>query len=246
MKMIKGTLPCGTTSPSPEIRCWIPDHNPEKTGLIIFPGGGYSTLADHEGAGYAEYFSKQGIACFVVTYRLGTQDFRHPAMLEDALAAIYTIRSKAAEFGIDPHKLGVLGSSAGGHLAACSLVLWNQYSCEIPLRPDFGILCYPVISSGEHTHGGSFRNLLGETPDPALLKQLSCEKQVSPETPPCFIWHTSDDPVVPVKNSLLFASALSRNKVPFELHIYPHGRHGLGLTAPFDWAADCLRWLGAL
>lgn len=243
---IQGTLPDNTTSPAPNIECWIPEQNPTKTGVIIFPGGGYAMHAGHEGAGYAEHFSKRGVACFVVTYRLGSQGFRHPAMLEDALSAIYTIRSKAAEFGVDPCRIGVMGSSAGGHLAASSLVLWNQYSCEISLRPDFGILCYPVISSGEFAHRGSFENLLGKNPDPSLLNRLSCEKQVSSETPPCFIWHTAEDAAVPVENSLLFASALNRNKVPFELHIYPHGHHGLGLSAPFDWASACLRWMTAL
>jgi acetyl esterase/lipase len=167
-------------------------------------------------------------------------------MLEDALAAVYTVRSNAKMFAVNPDKVGVMGSSAGGHLAASSLVLSNLYSCDKPLRPDFGILCYPVITSGEYAHRGSFSNLLGENPDAPLLKTLSCEQQVSPDTPPCFIWHTADDPGVPVENSLLFAAALSRSKVPFELHIYPHGAHGLGLNAPFPWADACLHWINAL
>lgn len=246
MKIIRGTLPCGTTNPNPELRCWIPENKTGMTGLIILPGGGYGGLADHEGAGYAEHFSKLGIACFVVTYRLGPQGFRHPAMLEDTLAAVYTVRSNAKALGVNPDKVGVMGSSAGGHLAASALVLSNQYPCDVKLRPDFGILCYPVISSGEHAHRGSFNNLLGEDPDAHLLKQLSCEQQVSPDTPPCFIWHTADDQTVPVENSLLFASALRRNNVPFELHIYPHGVHGLGLNTPFSWAEDCLRWMKSL
>lgn len=246
MKIIHGTLSCGTTNPNPEIRCWIPEQNPDGIGLIIFPGGGYGMHADHEGSGYAEHFSKLGIACFVVSYRLGPQGFRHPAMLEDALAAIYTIRSNAKKFGVNPDRIGVMGSSAGGHLAASAMILSKQYSCDIPLRPNFGILCYPVITSGEYTHRGSINNLLGENPDAHLLKLLSLEQQVSPDTPPCFIWHTADDQSVPFENSLLLASSLRRNNVPFELHVYPHGRHGLGLAAPFPWADACLQWISGL
>lgn len=211
---------------------------------MILPGGGYGDLAEHEGKGYAEYFSKAGIACFVVSYRLGSQGFRHPAMLEDALAAIYTIRSAAREYHVEPHHLGIMGSSAGGHLAAHTLVAWNQYKSDISLRPDFGILCYPVVTSqGPYAHTGSMLNLAGDSASPELLNELSCDKQVSAETPPCFLWHTGEDTGVPLENSILFASALRRHGVPFELHLYHKGEHGLGLGAPFDWAPECLRWM---
>ena len=244
MNTMRGRLPQGTTSPAPEITCWIPSRDPNGMGLIIFPGGGYGGLAEHEGKGYADYFSSHGVACFVVQYRLGSQGFRHPAMLEDALAAVCAVRGAAREFGMDPHKIGVMGSSAGGHLAAHALIAWDRYESPVPLRPDFGILCYPVITStGEFGHRGSMANLLGPNPSPAQLEAVSCEKHVTEHTPPCFIWHTAEDPGVPVENSLLFASALRKHKIPFELHVYAKGAHGLGLRAPFPWAEACLRWM---
>lgn len=244
MKVIKGTLDCGTTDPAPSIECWIPEENHTGIGLVILPGGGYSGLADHEGTGYAEHFSKAGIACFVVTYRLGPDGFRHPAMLEDALAAIYTIRTNAKEYAVNPDRIGIMGSSAGGHLAAHTLVSWDKYKSSISLRPDFGVLCYPVITSrGVHVNSGSIRNLTGEDTPEALLDEVSCEKHVTPETPPCFIWHTGEDACVPMENSMLFASELRRHGVAFELHLYEEGRHGLGLATTFQWEADCLRWI---
>jgi len=246
MKTIEGSLPAGTTAPAPEIQCWIPPGIRNGIGLVIFPGGGYSGLAEHEGKGYAEYFSQHGVACFVVKYRLASGGFKHPAMLEDAFAAISTVRGSAADFGLDPHRIGVMGSSAGGHLAAHSLIAWSQYENVISLRPDFGVLCYPVTtSSGEFCHQGSMTNLLGDNPPPALVDEVSCEKHVTRDTPPCFIWHTAEDQSVPVENSMMFAAALRREGVPFELHVYAKGGHGLGLRAAFPWAEDCLRWLAA-
>ncbi len=244
MKKIVGELVGGKTNPSPAIECWMPENYHKGIGLLILPGGAYACHADHEGAGYAEYFSRAGIASFVVSYRLSPEGFHHPAMLEDVLAAINKVRSSAEEFGIDPNKLGIMGSSAGGHLAAHTLVAWQEYESDISLRPDFGVLCYPVImASGSYVHEGSIRNLAGETVSESLRCELSCEKQVSADTPPCFIWHTNEDEIVPVENSMLFAAALRKNAVPFELHIYEKGRHGLGLGATFDWASDCLRWI---
>lgn len=244
MKTIVGNLQSNTTHPAPKIECWLAGANRNGIGLVILPGGGYGGLAEHEGKGYAEYFAKAGISSFVVSYRLGSQGFRHPAMLEDALAAMAAVRSCAVEFGIDPKKIGIMGSSAGGHLAAHTLVAWPRYESPIPLRPDYGILCYPVITSqGPHAHKGSMANLLGPNASEALLEEVSCEKHVSPDTPPCFIWHTAEDAGVPAENSILFASALRRHKIPFELHIYAKGRHGLGLNTPFTWGEDCLRWL---
>ena len=244
MKTIIGELKNGRTDPHPNIECWIPERDNKGIGIIILPGGGYSFLSDREGREYAEHFSKEGIASFVVTYRLGSQGFRHPAMLEDALAAVYTIRSCASDFGLDPNKLGVMGSSAGGHLAAHTLVAWDRYESDVSLRPDFGVLCYPVITSrGPHVNQGSIDSLAGEKAPDSLLDELSCEMHVSGQTPPCFIWHTGEDATVPVENSMLFASALRRHGVPFELHVYAKGVHGLALDAPFRWTADCLRWI---
>ncbi|MFU8780437.1 MAG: alpha/beta hydrolase [Kiritimatiellia bacterium] len=244
MKRIQGHLTGAKTHPQPEITCWLPDTNPTGAAIVILPGGGYAALAPHEGQGYAEYFSQAGVACFVTKYRLGSGTHHHPAMLEDALAAIATIRTHANDFGIDPDKIGIMGSSAGGHLAAHTLVAWNRYQTNVSLRPSFGILCYPVIaSSGPYAHAGSMQNLLGASPTPSALTEVACEKHVTPDTPPCFLWHTVEDQAVPVENSLLFAQALRQHGVPFELHIYPDGRHGLGLDTPFDWASPCLHWL---
>jgi len=137
-----------------------------------------------------------------------------------------------------------MGSSAGGHLAAHALVGWPQYASAVSLRPDFGILCYPVIfSDGLYAHKGTMRNLAGENISAEQLEELSCERHVTADTPPCFLWHTGEDAAVPLENSLAFATALRRNKVPFELHVYNQGRHGLGLGAPFDWGGECLRWI---
>lgn len=247
LQTIQGNLPTGSTAPAPEIRCFLPDSNPDGKALVIFPGGGYWQLTAYEGDDYAKYFSSHGIACFVVDYRLASEGHQHPAMIEDAFAAIYTIRSQADAFGIDPNKLGVCGSSAGGHLAATTMLLHAQYPCDVNLRPDFGILCYAVIqSTGPFINQGSIDNLLGEAPDLELLEMMGCEKQVTADTPPCFIWSTGDDVVVPVENSLAFATALSRNKVPYDLRIYDHGVHGLGLDTPYGWEDDALKWMNRL
>ncbi len=247
MNEIRGELRSGTTAPAPRIACYLPTGASQGAGVVILPGGGYGALAEHEGRGYAEYLSSAGIASFVVTYRLGTDGFRHPAMLEDALSAICAVRARAGEFDLDPQRIGIMGSSAGGHLASHALVAWDTYESAVSLRPDFGILCYPVITSqGAFAHAGSMRNLAGEEPAPALLDELSTDCRVTAATPPCFLWHTGEDAGVPLENSMLFASALRQHGVPFELHLYARGRHGLGLQAPFDWGAECLRWIGEM
>ena len=245
----------------PTLTPFLPDSS-AATGaaIIICPGGGYGALADHEGATYAQWFRHHGIAAFVLRYRLGSAGYRHPVPLTDAARALRLVRSRAKEWGVDTKRIGIIGSSAGGHLAATLLTHWDQGDpkAEDPIeressRPDFGILCYAVISMGEITHQGSRRNLLGEEPDPALVQLLSNELQVTAATPPCFVWHTSDDSAVDVANSLEFAAALRRAGVPFDLHVYEHGAHGLGLgVARFDagatlhpWASACIDWLRA-
>ena len=250
MQKIHASLPGSTTSPSPLIECYLPAAEKRNgVGLIIFPGGGYRMHAEHEGKGYADFFVEAGISCFVTSYRLGgdgtgINGHRHPAMLEDALAAIYTVRQRASEWGINPSKIGVMGSSAGGHLTAHSLTAYSQYPSDLSLRADFGILCYPVITmTGAHCHTGSRGNLLGEEATEAQASAVSPEQLVTAQTPPCFLWHTWEDQAVPVENSLLFASALRANNVPFEMHIYPKGRHGLGLNTELPWGRDCLRWI---
>jgi acetyl esterase/lipase len=227
--------------------------------MVIFPGGGYGGLAPHEGAGYAEYLSAHGIACFVLKYRLGSKGYRHPVMLGDAARSVRLVRSRAADWKIDPARVGIMGSSAGGHLCTTLLTHFDTGKPDDadPVerqssRPDLGVVCYGVITLGEFTHEGSKKNLLGENPDPALVELLSNEKQVTANTPPCFVWSTMEDKAVPVENSLQFVTALRKNGVPFDFHVYERGPHGIGLSsgkngvAPDDvhpWAKDLLFWL---
>ena len=244
----------------PTLTAFLPA--PEKaTGaaVVICPGGGYGGLAPHEGAGYAEWLAENGIAGIVLKYRLGSKGYRHPAMLNDAARAVRLTRARAGEWKIDVKRVGIMGSSAGGHLASTLLTHFDAGKADAtdPIerfssRPDLGILCYAVISMGPNTHGGSKQNLLGNSPAPELVELLSNEKQVTKETPPCFIWHTWEDNAVKVENSLDFAAALRKAGVPFDLHIYQKGPHGIGLSigkngaAPGEvhpWAKDLMVWL---
>lgn len=221
--------------------------------MLILPGGGYGNLAEHEGTGYAQFFAAHGITAYVLKYRLGSNGYRHPIMLNDAARALRLLRTFARRDGLDPNRIGVIGSSAGGHLASTLLTLFEpgNPSATDPVeresaRPDLGILCYPVISFGEFAHAGSRRNLLGDNPPADLVQKLSTELQVTKNTPPTFIWHTVEDKSVPVENALLFASALRRAGVPFSLHIYELGAHGLGFGRPDrpapPWADQLLYW----
>lgn len=219
--------------------------------MVVFPGGGYGGLASYEGKDYGEWLATNGIGSFVVKYRLGSDGYRHPRMLEDAARAVRLVRANAAQWNVDPKRVGVIGSSAGGHLASTLMTHFDlgnpdaadpvdRQSC----RPDLGVLCYPVISMGTDTHAGSKKNLLGPDPSPELIRLLSNELQVTSNTPPCFIWHTWEDTVVKVENSLSFAEALRRAGVPFELHVYEQGAHGLALKQPgHPWPNDCIFWL---
>jgi acetyl esterase/lipase len=197
--------------------------NATGAAMVICPGGGYGTLAGHEGGAYALWFNQHGITCFVLKYRLGSKGYRHPAMLNDAARAMRWVRAHAEEYKIDAHRVGIVGSSAGGHLASTMMTHFDAGDPQAQdvverqsSRPDLGILCYAVISSGEFTHKGSMQNLLGTNPPPALLKLLSNELQVTTNTPPCFLWTTFEDTVVPMENSLLFAQALRKYHVPLE------------------------------
>lgn len=216
---------------------------PNGAAVLICPGGGYVNLAmDHEGRQVAEWFNSFGVTAFVLKYRLAPH-YRHPAMLEDARRAMRIIRSRAKEFGIDPQRVGVMGFSAGGHLASTLSTHYGEGE-----RPDFAILCYPVISfTTRYAHSGSMRALLGDPPDPALVWELSSEWKVTSETPPTFLFHTNADKGVPPENSILYYMALRRAGVPAELHIYQEGRHGVGL-APRDpvlstWTGRLKDWL---
>jgi acetyl esterase/lipase len=247
----------GTSNDLPTLTPYLPD--PAKatgSALVICPGGAYAHLAPHEGNDYALWLNQHGVTCFVLKYRLGSKGYRHPAMLQDAARAVRLVRSRAAEWKIDPKRVGIMGSSAGGHLASTLMTHFDpgQPDATDPIerqssRPDIGILCYPVITMGEYAHQGSKANLLGTNPPPELVQLLSNELQVTTNTPPCFIWTTGEDKTVPMDNTLLFAAALRKNQVPFDLHVYQKGGHGLGLkdkppfTNPHPWAADCLFWL---
>jgi len=225
--------------------------------MVVCPGGGYGGLAAHEGEAYARWLNQQGITAFVLQYRLGSSGYRHPRMLEDAARALRMVRFRAAEWKLDPKRIGIIGSSAGGHLASTLLTHFDSGQPEaadpierVSCKPALGVLCYPVITMGDQTHRGSRDNLLGKEPSLELIRELSNELHVTKETPPCFIFHTDEDAAVPVENSLEFAAALRRAGVPFELHIYEHGAHGLGLgTKSADlaqmhpWTRECQRWL---
>lgn len=242
----------------PSITPYLPSAERAPTSaIVICPGGGYGGLAPHEGADYAQFLAREGIACFVLKYRLGSHGYRHPVMLGDVQRAIRLVRSKALEWKLDPEKIGVMGSSAGGHLASTAVTHFDDGQSQaadpidrVSSRPSFGILCYPVLSMMEFTHAGSRKNLLGDAPSPELLWKLSSELQVTPRTPPCFVWHTQEDAAVPVEGSMAFAAALRRARVPFELHVFDKGRHGIGLQArppafenPHPWAGDLLHWM---
>lgn len=243
----------------PTVTAYLPAAD-KATGaaIVICPGGGYGGLAEHEGKGYAEWLAEHGIAGIVLKYRLGSHGYQHPAMLQDAARAVRLTRSKAGEWKLDTKRIGIMGSSAGGHLASTLLTHFDAGKADAadPIeressRPDLGILCYPVISMGPNTHAGSRKNLLGDHPSPELIEHLSNEKQVTAQTPPCFIWHTWEDKGVKIENALSFASALQANDVPFDLHVYQKGGHGLGLGGSRNggdlhpWTQDCLYWLKA-
>ena len=243
----------------PSLTPYLPDAA-KATGaaIVICPGGGYGGLANHEGEHYARWLNEHGVAGFVLKYRLGSGGYHHPAMLQDAARAVRTVRSRAGEWKFDAKKVGIMGSSAGGHLASTLLTHFESGKPEAAdlierqsSRPDAGILCYAVISmTTEFTHQGSKRNLLGTNVPPELAREVSSELQVTKDTPPCFIWHTGEDKGVPVENALLFAAALRKAGVPFDLHVYQKGPHGLGLgSRDYDpakwlpWTRDCIYWL---
>jgi acetyl esterase/lipase len=224
--------------------------------VVVCPGGGYGGLAmGYEGIDIGTWLNEHGVAAFVLKYRHKGSGYAHPAPLSDAQRAIRTVRARAAEFHVDPHRIGILGFSAGGHLASSAGTHFDpgKGGADDPIdrascRPDFMILCYPVISlTTPYTHQGSKKNLLGENPDPKLVESLSNELQVTPETPPTFLWHTDADSGVPPENSVLFYLALRKAKVPAELHVFEKGKHGLGLAAGVpavsSWPDRAIDWM---
>ncbi len=226
--------------------------------VVICPGGGYGHLAmDHEGHQIARWLNSFGVAGFIVKYRHRNSGagYGHPAPLTDAQRAISTVRNRAGEFNVDPKRIGILGFSAGGHLASSAATHFHTGRTDtadkidrVSCRPDFAVLIYPVISFTEwFTHKGSMRNLLGKEPDAELAKKFSNELQVTPETPPTFLVHTYGDTGVPAENSIYFYLALRKAKVPAEMHIYEKGRHGFGLGASVgpvsSWPRRCEEWM---
>jgi acetyl esterase/lipase len=234
-----------------------PIGGPQKvsTAVIVFPGGSYMHLAiDHEGSQIATWLNSYGITAFVLRYRLGPR-YHHPIELGDAQRAIRWVRARAKDYGVDPNRIGIWGFSAGGHLAATAGTHFDagkpdsaDVSEQQSSRPDFMILSYPVITFQEpFLHRGSRDSLLGKTPDPGLVDLLSNELRVTKDTPPTFLFHTSNDPVVPVQNSVNFYLALIRAGVPAEMHIFESGPHGVGLArnlpALSGWPDLLAAWL---
>jgi acetyl esterase/lipase len=225
------------------------------SAVVIFPGGGYRMVAiDHEGHQVARWLNELGIAAFVVDYRHRGRGYGHPAPIQDAQRAIKIVRSRSAEFGIEPNKIGVIGFSAGGHLASTAGTHFNEKFYEpvdandsASARPDFMILIYPVISMGSFSHSGSRSALLGGNPSQELADKFSNEKQVDSNTPPTFLVHATDDKTVPAENSISFYMACRKAHVPAEMHIWQKGEHGFGLgksgTPVSRWPALCADWM---
>ena len=222
----------------PILTPYLPAQNPTHTAIVVCPGGGYAMLAiDKEGTQIAHWLNARGVAAFVLTYRYGPR-YHHPIPLLDAQRAIRCVRTHASQDSIDPDRIGIMGFSAGGHLASTAGTHFDNGNPDAtdPIeragsRPDFMVLAYPVISMEPGiTHNGSLHNLLGEDPNPVLENELSNETQVTPQTPPTFLFSTTNDETVPVMNSVLFYEALLRSGVPAELHIFEQGHHGSGLA----------------
>ncbi len=239
----------------PSLAIYLPSGRRTRTAVVVCPGGGYRNLAmDHEGVQIAQWLNSLGIPAFVLKYRLGPR-YHHPAPLQDVQRAIRIVRSRAAEFRISPDRIGVWGFSAGGHLASTATTHFDAGNPQAvdPIeragsRPDFAILCYPVISfTTDYTHKGSRQMLLGDAPDPELVKLLSNELQVKPDTPPVFLFNTNADTGVPPENSILFYLALRKHNIPAELHIFERGPHGVGLASTDAtlgaWPARLADWL---
>jgi len=237
----------------PTLTPYFPKDKANGSAIIVCPGGGYSHLADHEGGPVAEWLNSIGVTAFVLKYRHGPR-YHHPAPLQDAARAMRLVRSRAAEWHLDTKRIGILGFSAGGHLAS---TIGTHFDAGTPdaadvieresSKPNVMVLIYPVITMGDLTHAGAKKQLLGDKPTAEMVTLLSNEEQVTKETPPTFLVHTANDAAVPVENSLRFAAALRKNAVPFELHVYERGRHGFGLGKDdpilSTWPTRCADWL---
>lgn len=254
-------LKCPTSNAT--LTCYLADEVlddlPARPAILICPGGGYEFVSPREGEPIALKYLTAGIQAFVLNYSVSAED-EYPADLCEAMWAMGTIRANSESYHIDPKKIAVCGFSAGGHLAAHLSVAWKRSNfaekagfTPAQVRPDAAVLCYPVITSGEFAHVGSIKKLLGKNyGNTALMDEVSLEKLVDDDTPTCFLWHTDNDTCVPVQNSLLFAAALSAHKVPYALHIFEDGPHGLSLALKYTsndqnpayvWADMSIEWL---
>lgn len=241
----------------PEMTYYPASHSDDAPNgcVIVCPGGGYEFLADIEGEPIAKRFNEAGIDAFVLRYRI--TPYRHPVPMMDALRAVRVVRSLSVSYGIDPNKIALMGSSAGGHLVLSALSDYDHaddtdYIGRFSARPDAVIVSYPVVTLDDRfTHADSKRLLIGGLENEGELEVLlSAEKNVRDDTPPVFLWHCADDSFVPVENSLMYAAALSAKKIPFELHVFPKGDHGNGLTANVpgarEWSRLACDWLHRL
>jgi acetyl esterase/lipase len=247
--------------PRPTLDAYLLKSEAPRPAVLVLPGSGYVQCSPREAEALALRFNAAGCHSFVLWYSCAPR--RHPVPLLDCARALTIIRSRAKEWKLDPDRLAMMGFSAGGHLALSETLFYREKYASAPgSYPEFGrvdalILCYPVISSGEFAHRGSFDALLGESPDPALLKSLSLENQIPSGLPPVFLWHTYPDQSVPVENSLLLAGALRKQGIPLEMHIFPEGKHGLSLAIRetalgeedrvdphvAQWFPLCLNWV---
>jgi acetyl esterase/lipase len=229
---------------------WPKDDRATGAAMVVCPGGGYAGLANHEGPVVGEWLAENGIAAFVLRYRLGPK-YHHPVQLGDAQRAIRYVRANAKDWEIDPRQIGILGFSAGGHLASSAATHYTPGDRKAPdkiervsSRPDVQVLIYPVITMGDKTHAGSKRNLLGEQPPAELVELMSNEKQVTEKTPPCFIVHPPGDKAVPIENADMYVEALKKNGVKVEYIRQEIGPHGFGLKP--EWTGRCIEWLRGL
>ncbi len=244
----------------PSLTLFLPAQATSSTpAIVLFPGGGYEMLAfEHEGINEAKWFQERSVAAFVLKYRLPSHGYRHPVPLLDAQRALRLVRCRAAEWKIQPDKIGIMGFSAGGHLASTLETHFDAGDSQatdpvdrLSCRPDFAALIYPVISlKGGIAHQGSMQNLLGPQPDPALIDDLSNQDRVTAQTPPTILVHPEDDSVVPIANSDVMFAALQKAGVPAAFLRYPKGEHGFGYgpnnynnNGPTDWLARVHNWL---
>lgn len=234
----------------PTLTPYLPG-KPNSPAMLLIPGGSYSGIYEGQAEPFALWLREQGIAAFVLRYRLGSAGYRYPAQLQDAVEAMRQIRGQAEKWKIDPQRIGVMGFSAGGHLT--STLINRPEDGDIPgrksdvsPRPDLAILCYPVISMITKPHPTSREMLIGKNPDEALIRLTSSEFQARPGLPPCFLWHTLEDKLVPPEHAQLYAAALHQHGVPHEFHLYQDGDHGTGLIGTeHPWFDDLLFWLKA-